>query len=103
MVKFEKRSKYYSALFNELCTLLEGSLDREKVAIAIMQEIAKDKRTEMMKQEREKQREKEGKEPATIKQIGFLKILGVAVDGKISKKKAAELIDRAKANGSREM
>ena len=98
MVKFEKRSKYYSALFNELCTLLEGSLDREKVAIAIMQEIAKDKRTEMMK----KEREKEGKEPATIKQIGFLKILGVAVDGKISKKKAAELIDRAKANGSRE-
>jgi len=98
VVKFEKRSKYYSALFNELCTLLEGSLDREKVAIAIMQEIAKDKRTEMMK----KEREKEGKEPATIKQIGFLKILGVAVDGKISKKKAAELIDRAKANGSRE-
>ena len=101
MVKFEKRSKYYTTLFQELCTLLEGSLDREKAAIAMMQEIAKDKRTELMKQEREKRQEKE-EEPATIKQIGFLKILGVSFDGKITKKKARELIDQAKANNCRQ-
>ena len=74
--------------------MLEGSLDKEKIAIAIMQEIAKDKRTEMMKQERE-QREKE---PATIKQIGFLKILGVTADGEITKKKAGRLIELALKN-----
>jgi hypothetical protein len=82
--------------------MLEGhALEREKVAIAMMQEIAKDKRTEMMKQEREKRLEKE-EEPATIKQIGFLKILGVSFDGKITKKEARELIDKAKANNSRQ-
>ena len=38
-----------------------------------------------------------GDEPATEKQIGFLKDLGVKVPAGVSKRRASELIDEAQA------
>jgi hypothetical protein len=47
---------------------------------------------------KEKERKKEKQEPATVKQIGYLKILGVSVNKKITKKKAGRLIEMTLRN-----
>ena len=81
----------YLRLFKGIYEKIDNTFDKERLAIAIMQEITKDSRMALI----EKEREKAKQEPATVKQIGYLKILGVTVDRKITKNKAARLIELA--------
>jgi hypothetical protein len=84
----------YLRLFKGIYEKIDDTFDKERLAIAIMQEITKDSRMALIEKER-----KEGKqEPATVKQIGYLKILGVSVNKKITKKKAGRLIEMALRN-----
>jgi len=70
---------------------------RMELAIVFLQEVAKDKRMEEMKKDRERNDDK----PATKKQITYLKNLGVEVPEKLTKKEASRLIDDALDNNSR--
>ncbi|MEM2933238.1 MAG: hypothetical protein QW622_03485 [Candidatus Pacearchaeota archaeon] len=99
MVKF--RAEEYLWLFKGIYKRIDDALDKERLAIAIMQEMAKDMRMEVIKQEKEQARMEKAKEPATVKQINYLRILGVTVGDGLTKQKAAELIDMAKMNNHR--
>jgi hypothetical protein len=74
----------------------------DKAALALLQEVAKDKRMDQMREERELK----NNQPATARQIKFLKKLGIEMfDPGLTKKQASTLIDEtmAKSNGSYEV
>ena len=72
---------------------ITGLKDKEAVAIAVMQEVGKDRRMQEMKAERRNN----NNEPATAKQIGYLKKLGMNQGTGITKIEASKLIDKAVA------
>jgi hypothetical protein len=63
----------------------------DKLAQMILAEIAKDRRMEEMREERELR----NGEPATSKQLEYLKKLGVQTTPGLTKKQASTLIDNA--------
>ena len=73
-----------------------------EVAAAIVQEIGKTQRTEMLRGNRpinnEGKRVIDGDAPASEKQLSFLKRLGVKASPGISKAEASQKIDDALAN-----
>jgi hypothetical protein len=60
------------------------------ISIAILQELSKDRRVEEMKTERENAR----KEPATVRQITYLKALGIRIEEGITKQEAYKVIKK---------
>ena len=77
----------YIALFDEI----KKRVGDERIAQTILSEVNKDRRMSVMKEERE---EKNG-EPATAKQLQYLKNLGVETTPGLTKKQASILIDNA--------
>ena len=75
----------YLELFEEV----KQKTDDEILARTLMQEIAKDRRMEQIREEREM---KNG-EPATTKQLQFMKKLGIEIPPGVTKKQASTLID----------
>jgi len=89
-------AEYYLSLFEALVNKIQNNskLNPDKavlIALGILQEISKDRRVEEMKAEREKAKQ----EPATSRQIAYLKVLGVEADEGLSKQKAAKMIEQA--------
>jgi hypothetical protein len=79
----------YVQIMGRIFTKLDASgLKRGEIAIAILQEVSKDRRMEQVKQEREKRQN-----DATPRQIGFLKDLGVDIPEGLSKQEASRMID----------
>ena len=76
----------YLSLLNDL----KAQTSDEATAILLLQEIAKDRRTESMNS-----RNQTGSGVATPKQLAFLKKLNVEHDSEISKSEASRLIDEA--------
>ena len=83
----------YVELFEDLKTRV-GSDD---VALAIVEQVGKDNRVERMNSLRAVNDSgiANGEQPATEKQIGYLKSLGVEVSAGLTKKQASGLIDEA--------
>ena len=84
----------------ELFEKLRQSVSDEQTAVAILQEIGKDGRVEKMRgfpETTEASLDSNGEQPATSKQLGFLRRLGVKVPQGISKLEASRLIDDAQA------
>jgi len=73
----------------ELYDAIQEKTPSDEVAIAILQEIGKDKRSKIIAEVR-------GDEPATEKQKNYLKDLGVEFDDSITKKNASGMIERGK-------
>jgi hypothetical protein len=71
---------------------ISDKVEDGRVAMAILQEISKDRRMEEIKAERET---RNGEAAATPRQLAFLEKLGVDVPENVSKKLASELIDEA--------
>jgi len=63
--------------------------NNDAVAIAIMQEVSKDRRSQQMQGERAEKDDR----PATAKQKGYLRKLGIGFPESISKVEASALID----------
>ena len=74
-----------------------------EIAAAILHEIGKTQRTEMLRGNRpsnnEGKRVIDGDAPASDKQLSFLKRLGVKAESGVTKSVASQLIDNALANG----
>jgi hypothetical protein len=85
----QQRMDGYLALF----AALSEKIDNDAVAIAILQELSKDRRSQQMQGERT---EKDGK-PATAKQKDYLRKLGIKFPENISKVEASALIDEGLA------
>ncbi len=102
-LQIEQRLHFYISMFQRL----KGIVGDGQLAIAILQEVGKDGRTERMQTH-----ESDGKPamkngngngngsgaamedmPATEKQLGFLKTLGVSAKPGLTKKEASTLID----------
>jgi len=73
----------------ELYDAIQEKTPSDEVAIAILQEIGKDKRSKVIAEVR-------GGEPATEKQKNYLKDLGVEFDDSITKKDASDMIEQGK-------
>jgi len=89
----------YLEIFRVAFKNVGDGVDKERVAIAVMQEMGKDKRMQLALMPREQGRQQQR---ATPRQIAFLRTLGVLVGYGITKQKAAELIDQAKMNSPRQ-
>ena len=68
-----------------------------EVTAAIIEQVGKDTRCEWLMANGRSNGNGNGDEPATEKQIGFLKNLGVKVPAGVSKREASRLIDEAQA------
>jgi hypothetical protein len=73
----------------ELYDAIQEKTPSDEVAIAILQEIGKDKRSKISAEVR-------GDGPATEKQKNYLKDLGVEFDDSITKKDASDMIEHGK-------
>jgi hypothetical protein len=71
----------------------------DQVAMAIVSEVAKDARAAQIRAERQASRATdsngEASEGATVRQIAYLKTLGVRLPDKLTKQEASALIDEA--------
>jgi len=76
----------YLELFQELKQKTGGD---DGTALRLLQELAKDRRTEEIREERENK----NSEPATDKQKKFMKKLGIDFPGTVTKQEASMLID----------
>jgi len=77
----------YMALYEAI----RAKVDDGEVALTILREAAKDHRMQMVKEERESR----NGEPATPKQIEYLKDLGVGMPENLTKAEASKMIDVA--------
>ncbi|KXB05741.1 hypothetical protein AKJ49_00195 [candidate division MSBL1 archaeon SCGC-AAA382A03] len=66
-------------------------VDKTRVSLTILQELAKDRRMRTMREEREKTKV----EPATEKQKQYMDDLGIVYDENITKEKASKEIESA--------
>ena len=90
---YEKMDEYTKQRLDGYLDLLEEISEKtsdENVAVALLHEIAKDRRSEQMRKERGFAEDK----TATDKQKGFMKKLGLKFPKEVSKAEASELIDK---------
>ena len=73
----------------ELYDAIQEKTPSDEAAIAILQEIGKDKRSKIIAEVR-------GDEPATEKQKSYLTDLGIEFEDSITKKDASEMIEQGK-------
>ena len=83
----------YIKLYEEI----KERVQDEQLAATILREVAKDRR---MAEIAEAKSNGSGDMSATPKQIGYLKKLGVEIEPGLTKARASELIDEARAKGA---
>lgn len=89
----------YVGEFSRILGMLESrewpvDFDKAEVALAVMHELAKDRRMRLIDE-----RGKNAEEPATEKQRKFMRDLEIEFDGDITKREASERIDAALDKG----
>ena len=83
----------YTSLFHTL----KQRVGDAGAATAIMQEVARDRRAQQIRDERQARQEKAEGEAATQKQIEFLKDLKMDIPQGLTKQAASALIDEGRA------
>ena len=86
---FEMEANGYVELFEDL----KARVGSDDVALAIVEQVGKDSRVERMRSS-VVQNGTNGEQPATGKQIAYLKALKVDVSEGLTKSQASELIDQ---------
>jgi len=89
----DERIRQGLGLYVELFDEISEKADNDNVAVAIFQEMCKDRRVEQMKQERNGNGGQKKDELASEKQKNFMKKLNLEFPEGISKKEASILID----------
>ena len=91
------RVAHYLKLFEEV----KAKVSDDAVAMAIVEQVGKDSRVEKMSGLRsgnvQGRTAEVGEQPATEKQLGFLRRLNVDIPAGLSKREASRLIDEAQA------
>jgi len=86
----EEKISYYVSTLDKI----KQKVSDPQISVAILKEIAKDRRMEKIQSERSK--DTSGDIPATKKQIGFLRDLGIEIQPGLTKKQASDLISGAR-------
>lgn len=97
----EKMAKNIQEKLDGYLQLFDGiraRVDDERTALALLQEISKDRRMEEIQKEHENQRQK----PATEKQKRFMEKLGIKYPKNVTKQEASVLIDEELAKNGEE-
>ncbi|MCC6680485.1 MAG: hypothetical protein IT445_06240 [Phycisphaeraceae bacterium] len=90
----EERVQDYLELYQHV----KEKTGSDDVALAVLEQVGKDRRTELMSTTKQPKGEAgDNDAEASWKQVNYLKRLGVAVPEGCSKKQASELIDQALA------
>ena len=90
-MEMQNKMTEYVDLFEEI----RGKVGDDQIAVALVEQVGKDSRTELLRANRAANSENGDPTAATAKQIAFLKRLGVDVPAGVSKEEASELIDQA--------
>lgn len=93
VVKMDESTKEKLDSYLELLEEIKSRTSDERVSAALLGEIAKDKRMEQIRQERNFN----GDLPATEKQVSFLRNLGAAIPENLTRRQASQLIEETKA------
>ena len=101
MKKTQARIDEYLEVYDRVNPVIKQA----EVTAAVIEQIGKDRRCEWLVNGRSNghgngHSNSNGDEPATEKQIGFLKRLKVDVPANLSKEQASSLIDEAQANAA---
>ena len=91
----------YVKQFNDIATKLNGR-GKQSIALAIMQELAKDRRMAEIAEARERN----NGSPATARQAAYARVLGIELPENATKEQATKLITQQlqnKQNGVRTM
>lgn len=83
----------YTKVFNQI----KENVKDEQVAAVILQEVARDRRVQQNRAERQAEQEKLAREPATPRQLEFLRNLGMTIPAGLTKQEASLLIDEGRA------
>ncbi|MGC9454936.1 MAG: hypothetical protein ACP5HU_08720 [Phycisphaerae bacterium] len=86
-----QRIQHYLELFEHIKSKGIGD---DAVAVAIIQEVAKDRRMEYVRNDRQSAANGNGSEPATEKQREYLSDLGVKVKPGLTKQEASAMLDK---------
>jgi hypothetical protein len=87
-----QRLNSYVALFE----LISGKVKNDAATVAILQEMARDRRAQQMRAEREAR----NIQPATERQKKFMKKLGIQFPATVTKKEASVVIDEGLARNA---
>ena len=87
-----QRLNSYVALFE----LISGKVNNDAATVAILQEMARDRRAQQMRAEREAR----NIHPATERQKSFMKKLGIQFPATVTKKEASVVIDEGLARNA---
>ena len=85
-------AEQYVKRFQEIASKLSGR-GKQSIALAIMQELAKDRRMAEIAEAREKN----NGSPATARQVAYARALGIELPQNATKKEATKLITEATA------
>ena len=85
----ERRLENYLDLLSEI----KGKVGDETTAVRLLTELAKDERMEQIREERNNKAE-----PATTRQLQFMRKLGIEIEPGITKTEASRLIDEERGN-----
>ena len=88
-IDIQSRVEEFACLFDQI----KQRFSEDTAAIAVLQEIKKDMRMSNIQYQRANNKTA----PATEKQLGYLKTLGVTVPEGVTKQQASKLIEDAKA------
>jgi hypothetical protein len=81
----------------ELFEATKMQVGNEEIALALVEQIGKDRRVEAMTSRTGFGQQSSGDMPATEKQLSFMRRLGVEITPGMTKREASELIDSARS------
>jgi hypothetical protein len=85
----------------ELFEAIKAKISNEQIALAVLQEVAKDVRSDKRAEQTHEEQGAKNIEPATDKQKKFMKKLGIKFPANVTKLEASALIDEARGtNGN---
>jgi hypothetical protein len=97
-MQFDTQSKLDE--YMRLLDQIKQKTSDERTAVALLQEVSKDRRAAEMRQEREtNNNDSQDSQPATEKQKQFMKKLGIVFPATVTKQKASMLLDEELGRG----
>ena len=98
----EKKMEEHIDMYLELLNRIKAEVIEEGTAVRVLSEVAKDRRMDQIRQEKQQSVQTVLDGPATGKQMVYLKKLGVEAFDGLTKRKASEMIDSELARNGKE-
>jgi len=91
--KMDEITKQKMSDYLELFEAIKAKISNEQIALAVLQEVAKDVRSDKRAEQTHEEQGTKNSQPATDKQKKFMKKLGIKFPANVTKQEASMLID----------